>query len=174
MKFALMKNVCPACGEGLFSNSEMKDIGMLKNRIIQQGFGKSYSEVQAFEVALYVMDEIKNGIGQKYFQGFLNKKNGSVSEEESEESVQEKLRKEVESEYPELQNLPAENISSPSPESFIPEVEPSHTPIEDAEFGEVTLETTRSQRVERLKRAAEKSKKSYLSKKNPGFSVRRV
>ena len=65
MKFALMKNICPACGNQLFSDDEMKDISIVKNKVLKQSFSIGFPDELSFDVALFVFNEIKNGIGQK-------------------------------------------------------------------------------------------------------------
>lgn len=72
MKFALMKNICPRCGFKLFTDNEMNDISLLRNRISRQSFAAEFTEELAFDFSLFVLDEIKNGLGQKYFQEMIS------------------------------------------------------------------------------------------------------
>lgn len=120
MKFALMKNICPACGSQLFSDSEMSDISLLRNRLGKQQFSVEFTEELAFDIALFIMNEIKNGIGQKYFQKMMAKSgppivSGDEESEEnipSEEDIRRQMRSEIESEYPELQSMPDDQITT--------------------------------------------------------------
>jgi hypothetical protein len=68
MKFALMKNVCPACGAALFSQAEMNDISLLRNRVANQEFSDDFDEVQIYDVAFFMFNELKSGIGQVFIQ----------------------------------------------------------------------------------------------------------
>ena len=116
MKFALMKNICPACGNQLFSDDEMKDISIVKNKVLKQSFSIGFPDELSFDVALFVLNEIKNGIVQKYFDKMISAKvNNSVSEDDNVSSHNEdelprddfkdRIRAEIESEFPELQGL---------------------------------------------------------------------
>lgn len=90
MKFALMKNFCPACGSPLFSEQEQNDISTLQNRISIQNFSDKLSEVEVYDVALFVFNEIRNGLGQIYVQNqvraLAKAKSVTSKEVESEES----------------------------------------------------------------------------------------
>jgi hypothetical protein len=115
MKFALMKNICPACGSQLFSDNEMRDISLLRNRLGKQSFSIDFSEELAFDIALFVMNEIKNGIGQKYFQKMMTNSGPPISAEEGEEETdaeaKARMRAQVAREYEELQEMPEETIT---------------------------------------------------------------
>lgn len=111
MKFALMKNICPACGSQLFSDSEMQDISLLRNRLGKQSFSIDFTEELAFDIALFIMNEIRNGIGQKYFQKMMATSGPPISAEEGDESMDEsedeakaRMRAQVAREYEELQS----------------------------------------------------------------------
>ena len=117
MKFALMKNICPACGTRLFSDKEMNDISLLRNRILNQPFASEFGDEVSFDLALFILDEIKNGLGQKYFQNMAIKSELPIASEESEapdleEDFRKKVREEIEQEYPELQSMPEESAVS--------------------------------------------------------------
>lgn len=74
MKFALQTNKCPSCGEPLHSEEESKDIILLQQRIISKGILPQFDESEslqktlAFDIAMFVMTELKEGLGLKYFQ----------------------------------------------------------------------------------------------------------
>lgn len=109
MKFALMKNMCPKCGSNLFSSSEMKDIGLLANRI-NRAFSSEVSEQLSFDLSLFFIDELKNGIGQKYNVQLPVKEDNIPDEDISEfdelEDYKKQIRAEIENEFPEINDLP--------------------------------------------------------------------
>ena len=117
MKFALMKNICPACGLQLFSDSEMKDINMLVSRLGKQSFSLEFTKELVFDISLFILDEIKNGIGQKYFQAMTTKSNPPISSEDgaelddSEEDIRQRMREEIEDEFPALKAMPDEEVT---------------------------------------------------------------
>lgn len=64
MKFALMQNFCPKCGNKLFSNQEKNDISMICTRLSSRIFAKDMSEELIHDIGLFVYDEVKSGFGQ--------------------------------------------------------------------------------------------------------------
>jgi hypothetical protein len=104
MKFALMKNICPACGSHLFSNEEVGDLTHLRKRINSQKFASELAEEVIFDIALFVMSEIRGGLGSKYLERMLD----DLDPEIIRRKELEKAKREVEREYPELQNLEKE------------------------------------------------------------------
>lgn len=99
-----MKNSCPSCGANLFTQEEMNDLSLLGDRVMNQDFGSEFDELKAFDAALFILNEIKNGVGQKYLQKIIKESSGeanSVSEETvefSEDDDLAKIREEVEKE----------------------------------------------------------------------------
>ena len=63
MRYCLMKNICPSCGGALFSTSDMNHISMMQNRISSQSFAHNLDEIQIFDVALFIYNEIQTGYG---------------------------------------------------------------------------------------------------------------
>ena len=64
LKFAIMKNFCPQCGEKLFSDKEMNHLSMIQSRVMKQEFSSDFDEDMAFDVTLFVYNEITNGYGR--------------------------------------------------------------------------------------------------------------
>jgi len=59
MKFALMKNLCPACGAALLGESEERRIKDLVSKLRQQSFSKDMNDVSRYDCALFVFNEIQ-------------------------------------------------------------------------------------------------------------------
>jgi hypothetical protein len=68
MKFAIMKNMCPSCGAPLFSERERNEISMLQNRVSVQNFSDGFDEVTTHDVALFIFNEIRGGLGQAFVE----------------------------------------------------------------------------------------------------------
>lgn len=82
MKFALMKNICPSCGTNLFSQEEMNDISRLQSRVSAQEFADELDEIEIYDVAFFVFNEMKTGIGQIFIQREIERINSGTIEEE--------------------------------------------------------------------------------------------
>ncbi len=100
MKFVLMQNVCPSCGNNLFSDKERADLKLIQKRLSQNEFASTFSESQTYEIALFVINEIKNGLGQIYLQNTLAEMASGMKpiEVKFDESELERIRREVEDE----------------------------------------------------------------------------
>ena len=46
LKFAIMKNFCPKCGQKIFTEKEMNHISMIQSRIISQEFAAELDRSQ--------------------------------------------------------------------------------------------------------------------------------
>jgi hypothetical protein len=64
MRFCLMRNMCPSCGAALFSDEDANHLAMMQNRIKGQSFSKEFDDVQVFDLALFIYNEIKSGYGK--------------------------------------------------------------------------------------------------------------
>lgn len=64
MRFCLMKNMCPSCGSPLFSESDMNHLSMLQNRVRDKNFSKDMDQVQIYDLALFIFNEVKVGYGR--------------------------------------------------------------------------------------------------------------
>nr|BDD46196.1 hypothetical protein 30 [bacterium] len=161
MRFCLMKNLCPACGSALFSDEDMNHISLLQNRILAQSFSKKFDQVEVFDLALFIYNEIRSGYGRTILDEELKKfrKSQSAESEEEvpsiqgdepeaapEESVEEAVRREVEAE---LKEQLIANLAEAAEEEVVDEDE--------------------DDRITRLKAQAKKANKSLS-----GASVRRV
>lgn len=68
MRFCLMKNICPSCGAGLFSEEDMNDLRLLQSRAYDKDFASGLDETKIFDMALFIFDEIKSGYGRKMLE----------------------------------------------------------------------------------------------------------
>lgn len=93
LKFAIMKNFCPQCGEKLFTNDEMNHISMIQSRVLNQGFSDELEEEVVYDVALFVYNEITNGYGRvlldKQLEGMVVKGDEDKPEEQKDVKVDE-------------------------------------------------------------------------------------
>jgi predicted nucleic acid-binding Zn-ribbon protein len=83
MKFALMQNFCPKCGNKLFSQQEKNDISMICTRIHSKPFSKNMSEELVHDIGLFVYGEIIGGYGQV----ILDRKVQSLNDKKSSETI---------------------------------------------------------------------------------------
>jgi glucose-6-phosphate-specific signal transduction histidine kinase len=163
-----MKNLCPSCGGALFSTSDMNHIAMMQNRIGSQSFAKNLDEIQIFDLALFIYNEIQTGYGQAILEerikniktsasteldGTVESKHQAVGTEESEPEidVREIVKKEVEDE---IREKIMENIKAVQ---------------EDVVFHEDDEDDDEDYKIKRLKEQAAKHNKNVT-----GVSVRRV
>jgi predicted nucleic acid-binding Zn-ribbon protein len=163
MKFVLMQNVCPSCGHHLFSEKERSDIKTLQYRIAKQEFASDFSDTLTYDLALFIINEIKNGIGQVYLQDTLAKMASGLEpiNIKFDESDMKKIREEVEEE-----NLQPRKVG---PKSVVmsSKVDPSiyESVLNDDEFIDENAYAsafagTSDQRTERLKRLARQNSTS--------------
>lgn len=103
LKFAIMKNFCPQCGEKLFTDKEMNHISMIQNRVSNQDFSRDMDEQLLYDISLFLYNEFIGGYGRILIDEEIKKlnlvKNESSNEEEDtsdsieESSYQEELDK---------------------------------------------------------------------------------
>lgn len=108
MRFCLMKNMCPACGNPLFSNSDMNHLSMMQNRLVNHSFADKLSETQIFDLALFIYNEIISGYGRTILDDEIKKLKNSSSAGEAEgvesnheattPSLADQVRREIEEE----------------------------------------------------------------------------
>lgn len=102
LRFAIMKNFCPQCGEKLFTDREINHISLIQNRVLQQKFSSAMDEQTAYDVALFVYNEIIGGYGRiildEEIKAILEKRKQAVNNESStEEDVEfEKIDEDLE------------------------------------------------------------------------------
>ena len=73
MRFCLMKNICPSCGGSLFSRDDMNHISLMRNRIGGESFAKNFDEIQIFDLALFIYNEINSGYWRTILDSELKK-----------------------------------------------------------------------------------------------------
>lgn len=73
LKFAIMKNFCPQCGNKIFTEEEMNNISMLQSRISSQRFSSAMTEEIIYDVALYIYNEFTNGYGRVLIEKEIKK-----------------------------------------------------------------------------------------------------
>lgn len=71
LKFAIMKNFCPQCGNKLFSEREMNHLATIQNRVGAQEFSKKLTEQQIYDISLFLYNEISNGYGRVIIDEYL-------------------------------------------------------------------------------------------------------
>lgn len=64
LKFAIMKNFCPQCGQKLFTEKEMNHISMIQSRVVKQEFSNSLDEQVVYDIALFIYNEVTSGYGR--------------------------------------------------------------------------------------------------------------
>jgi predicted nucleic acid-binding Zn-ribbon protein len=64
LRFAIMKNFCPQCGNKLFSDKEINHISMIQSRVLTQPFSHDLSEQTIYDISLFLYNEILNGYGR--------------------------------------------------------------------------------------------------------------
>lgn len=63
LRYALMKNSCPACGNDLFSPEDMNHISMIQSRVLLESFASKLDQADAYDVSLFIFNEMKYGLG---------------------------------------------------------------------------------------------------------------
>jgi len=71
LKFAIMKNFCPQCGNKLFSEREMNHLATIQNRVSGQDFAKKFTEQQVHDISLFLYNEISSGYGRVIIDEYL-------------------------------------------------------------------------------------------------------
>lgn len=146
MRFALMKNECPACGEQLFSPEDMNHISMIQGKVLLESFSDKFNEAESYDISLFIFNEIKYGLGLVISP---RPEQGEPSEAVDTAAVQsspppfdpDEIRKEIEQEIPEVASLP-----------------------------DISIDETASEKAQRLKEVAARSPFG----RRPGASVKRV
>jgi predicted nucleic acid-binding Zn-ribbon protein len=64
LKFAIMKNFCPQCGQKLFTEKEMNHISMIQSRVVKQDFSRDMDDEIVYDVALFIYNEVTSGYGR--------------------------------------------------------------------------------------------------------------
>lgn len=165
MRFCLMKNMCPSCGSPLFSDSDMNHLSMLQNRVNGKNFANDMDQVQIYDLALFIFNEIKSGYGRTILDAEV-KKLTTNSSPASEADVQYKQ----EDEAPEVEPEESSDIDAIKleVEAELREQIKANLELDSAvEMG--SLHEDDDDKIERLKAQAKKHNKRIT-----GPSVRRL
>lgn len=100
MRFALMKNLCPSCGSGLFSNKDSSIINLIQSNLKSERFSSGLTETQIYDISLFFFNEIKNGFVRQIFSDLRQTKDSEVDPDEisHQESDVDDIRREIEAE----------------------------------------------------------------------------
>ncbi len=98
MRFALMKNICPSCGQALFGDSELQEITEIKNKILGQEFSQELSSQIVHDIALFIFREIESLLPNAEPITPKSLESKESSEEETKEDIEARIRAEVENE----------------------------------------------------------------------------
>lgn len=162
MRFCLMKNMCPSCGSPLFSESDMNHLSMLQNRVRGGSFSRDMDQVQVYDLALFIYNEIKVGYGRTILDEEVKKitTNSSPASEAEVEYNQEEESTE------EPSNI--DQIKLEIEEELREQIKANLDLDRGIEMGGI-IDNDEDERVERLKAQAKKYSKGLT-----GPSVRRV
>lgn len=64
LKFAIMKNFCPQCGEKLLTDKEVNHISRIQSRVLKQEFSSELDEQEVYDISLFIYNEITSGYGR--------------------------------------------------------------------------------------------------------------
>ena len=144
LKYSIMNNVCPSCGDVLFGDSDMVEIKAISQNILHQEFSDGMNKVLVNDIALFIFNEyVKHNSysANTESDGDDSSDLSKASSDSSDESVLEKIRDEVRS-----------------------EILPEHS------FSEELEDEDEDKKIARLKRLA----RDAGLKSNRGTSVKRV
>jgi DNA-directed RNA polymerase subunit RPC12/RpoP len=162
MKFALLKNSCPSCGGHLFSEKEQNTINHLRKKIGAQHFAAGFEPTMINDIALYFMNELKNGIGQVYLQESLSNQSEDGSEGNTEQELDDLEKKRIRMQIErELRAAMNEDESDDYEEEEQEEYEDDNVYVSE-------FETATSKRADSLR------KKAAAGRRMTGPAVRRV
>ena len=106
MKFALMQNSCPSCGNNLFSNRDTNLISMIQGKLSTEKFSGKLTDELMYDISLFIFNEFKQGIGKSLVdEGIANLKSAMADNtnenDEGADSESSDLRREIEGELEE-------------------------------------------------------------------------
>jgi predicted nucleic acid-binding Zn-ribbon protein len=161
LRYALMKNICPSCGSALFTPKELSEINFFQSRIMAQSLAKNFDELLVFDLALFILSEVKDAIS-RYNMDKAQKKDSEINAEIASTEVDlAALRREVELEL----NIDSQ-LASTTPQNADPITEEDLQAAEGVVFSAPTSDN----KVDKLKRIAQQTRLG--NKKGP--AVRRV
>lgn len=88
LKFAIMKNFCPQCGEKLFTEKEMNHISMIQSRVVKQDFSRNMDDEIVYDVALFIYNEVTSGYGRVLLDEEIKRLVSARKETDEEASVE--------------------------------------------------------------------------------------
>lgn len=105
MKFALMKNICPSCGESLFSDKDANFINLIQSKLASMEFASNYKDETIYDISIFIFNELRDGFGKIYLEKFMEVKTDSYQE-----NIEDEIRKEVVAEFSEQLDLLEDNL----------------------------------------------------------------
>lgn len=165
MKYSIIKNICPACGKNLLSESDTKTLDKLKRRFAKAKFASLLNEEILHDLSFFVYNEIKAG----FFDEFIQKTNiVGVIEDESNtktddlDKIRQQIKEEVILSESPARKIPSRNAIKESLESLMNESADDYEELDDDD-NPVFSENT-DPKVKRLQELYEKNKLA-----NPGL-----
>ncbi len=159
MKFALMQNSCPACGNSLFSDRDNYLIQTIQTKIENERFSSKLTKEIKYDLALFFFHELTNGLGKEFANHTTTVNTQEYFEESDDEDFKQKLKNEIASEHLD----------------YLKQLEESDNDSDDIESR--VLEPGMLDRVDRLKKIykskQEGDKKFNLSSKKPSRGIKR-
>jgi hypothetical protein len=108
MKHALMMNMCPACGKGLFSDQDMNLIQLLQNDLGGQPFSRNFTEEMIYDISLFIFNQLRHGIGKSVIEDEVERRledrksdDSPTNQSDDGEPSMDDIRREVEAEFKE-------------------------------------------------------------------------
>lgn len=97
MKFALVQNKCPSCGNGLFSDNDMNLMSTIQSKLAGQRFASKLTTELIYDLSLFIFNEMKGDLGK-----MLPDQHSGSKPDEPELTYHEEIddvRREIEAEY---------------------------------------------------------------------------
>ena len=147
LKYAIMSNMCPSCGDVLFGDKDMSEISSISSNISRQEFSQGMNKVLVNDIALFIFQNYANTYDDTAGLSDIDPDpNDSVDTDVSGDDSLEKIRDEVRR-----------------------EVSLSHDDSDDLDSSN-DLDEDSDRKIARLKRLAREAS----SASNRGVSVKRV
>ena len=80
MKYALMNNLCPACGSSLFGAKDIDLIKSVSSRVRSQLFAQSMSDILINDISMFIFKEYLSDSDEENIKNNLNTKDSDVDE----------------------------------------------------------------------------------------------
>lgn len=72
MKFALMNNVCPSCGNALFTEQDSIFIQKITSALKRQKFASKFNAELLYDISLFMFNEFTTGLGPEIYSSIVN------------------------------------------------------------------------------------------------------